>query len=407
MFSSAFQSEKFARRCVVPGGLPRSLHALPKQHRTRAIGEQFSIWKGELPQNGEVDGGVLPGLITVATPLLSREAVFERLENAVHQNAHKNYRSFYSSELGGIVRDPSMMLIHIDDHMVHKGHGVFSTAIISEGYAYMLDRHISRLIDSAGLLGIPIEYSPELMLRILLDTAGASNTWSGLVHFWMTAGRGGFNVSNRECSEPCFYAIVTANPLGNSFDRTKGWSAMPTQVPPRDPPLGLLKTNSYLANVLAQQEAEYSGMDLAIFVDDEGVVRGGSTCDISMITEDNILVVSRPENTMSGLIIQRMVELIPETVEANPGDLEIDGIEVRDIHVEELTNALELFGTNSSMVIMPIVSWEGHPVADGQAGHQAMALHRMMLNDMKPRERSSLHRPVPYGYSTGMRPQLY
>ena len=40
----------------------------------------------------------------------------------------------YSSILGGITTDPAMMHIPLDDHMVHRGHGVFDTALIIDGY---------------------------------------------------------------------------------------------------------------------------------------------------------------------------------------------------------------------------------------------------------------------------------
>lgn len=39
----------------------------------------------------------------------------------------------YSSVLGGIITDPAAMLIPMDDHMVHRGHGVFDTAAIIDG----------------------------------------------------------------------------------------------------------------------------------------------------------------------------------------------------------------------------------------------------------------------------------
>jgi len=48
-----------------------------------------------------------------------------------HPNS-RTYLSFYSSELKGIVTDPALMVLHMDDHLVHRGHGVFDTAIISE-----------------------------------------------------------------------------------------------------------------------------------------------------------------------------------------------------------------------------------------------------------------------------------
>jgi hypothetical protein len=48
-----------------------------------------------------------------------------------HPNS-RTYLSFYSSELKGIVTDPALMVLHMDDHLVHRGHGVFDTAVISE-----------------------------------------------------------------------------------------------------------------------------------------------------------------------------------------------------------------------------------------------------------------------------------
>lgn len=42
----------------------------------------------------------------------------------------------YSSIFGGITTDPAAMVIPIDDHIVHRGHGVFDTAAIMDGLAY-------------------------------------------------------------------------------------------------------------------------------------------------------------------------------------------------------------------------------------------------------------------------------
>lgn len=39
----------------------------------------------------------------------------------------------YSSIFNGITTDPAAMVIPLDDHMVHRGHGVFDTAAIMDG----------------------------------------------------------------------------------------------------------------------------------------------------------------------------------------------------------------------------------------------------------------------------------
>lgn len=53
-----------------------------------------------------------------------------------HRENHKGNQQFlamYSSVFGGITTDPAAMVIPIDDHMVHRGHGVFDTAAITDG----------------------------------------------------------------------------------------------------------------------------------------------------------------------------------------------------------------------------------------------------------------------------------
>src|SRR5258705_3327440 len=61
------------------------------------------------------------------------------------------YWAFYSSQLGGIVTDPALMVIPFDDHMVHRGHGIFDTAAIVDGRIYDLQAHLERFVRSASL----------------------------------------------------------------------------------------------------------------------------------------------------------------------------------------------------------------------------------------------------------------
>lgn len=45
----------------------------------------------------------------------------------------QQFLAMYSNISGGITTEPSAMLIPMDDHMVHRGHGVFDTAAIMDG----------------------------------------------------------------------------------------------------------------------------------------------------------------------------------------------------------------------------------------------------------------------------------
>ena len=63
-----------------------------------------------------------------------------------------NYSAFYSSQLGGVVTDPALMVIPFDDHMVHRGHGIFDTAGLVDGSIYDLEAHLDRFLRSAGAI---------------------------------------------------------------------------------------------------------------------------------------------------------------------------------------------------------------------------------------------------------------
>ena len=52
--------------------------------------------------------------------------------------------SFYSSVLGGIVTEPALMMLPVDDHMVHRGHSVFDTANVEGRLCYGLGFHLDR-----------------------------------------------------------------------------------------------------------------------------------------------------------------------------------------------------------------------------------------------------------------------
>src|SRR5574339_653416 len=107
-------------------------------------------------------------------PVFTSEEAMARLQRAVHGRA-ANFYAMYSSVLGGIVTDPALMVLPLDDHMVHRGHGVFDTATLTNGMLYQLDPHLDRLVKSAGGARIPLPFSRERLRQIILETAAASH----------------------------------------------------------------------------------------------------------------------------------------------------------------------------------------------------------------------------------------
>ena len=74
----------------------------------------------------------------------------------LRQPYHSNYFAMYSSLYGGVVTDPLLMTLPIDDHMVHRGDGVFEAFKSVGGNIYNLGGHLERLVTSARGLSLQL-----------------------------------------------------------------------------------------------------------------------------------------------------------------------------------------------------------------------------------------------------------
>lgn len=122
--------------------------------------------------------------------LHAHEAV-RALGHSIPPKTRYNLLAFYSSVLGGIVTDPALMVLPIDEHMVHRGHAVFDTAnVTAGGRVYGLEMHLDRLLRSAGLARIKPAFTKEELREIVLATVAAAQEREGIfVRFWMSAGK--------------------------------------------------------------------------------------------------------------------------------------------------------------------------------------------------------------------------
>ena len=105
-------------------------------------------------------------------PVLAADEVVARFK-VLRSRQPVNYFAFYSSQLGGIVTDPALMVLPFDDHMVHRGHGIFDTAAIANGKIYDLDAHLDRFLLSAERSRAAPIIGEEMRDIIVKTTAGS------------------------------------------------------------------------------------------------------------------------------------------------------------------------------------------------------------------------------------------
>lgn len=315
--------------------------------------------------------------VTLSPRVLQAAEVLDHLR-ALRTRQPVRYWAFYSSQLGGIVTDPALMVIPFDDHMVHRGHGVFDTAAIVDGKIYDLEAHLDRFVRSATTSRLTLPCAREEMRDVIARTAAASGKRDGSIRYWISAGPGSLGLPPAAGAEPGFFVMIHAGLAYPDTWYSKGLRVMTTTYPIKPPLYAVTKSTNYLPNILMQMEAQEAGLDNGVFVDEAGNVGESSNMNVAFVSRDGILKHPKFDHILSGCTSLRLLEL----AHGLGGNL-LRGVEVCDVPVAEARGAREMLLIGSSIKVAPIVEWDGKPVGDGTPGPIARALFDVLAQDMR------------------------
>jgi 4-amino-4-deoxychorismate lyase len=294
-----------------------------------------------------------------------------------------NYWAFYSSQLGGIVTDPALMVLPFDDHMVHRGHGIFDTAGLVDGRIYDLEAHFDRFLLSAERSKLRLPGSRDDMRDIIVKTTAASGRRDGSIRYWLSSGPGSLELTPAAGAEPGFFVMVFG---GLSYPErwyAEGLKVMTTTYPIKAPLYAITKATNYLPNVLMQMEAKAAGLDNGVFIDEDGNVGESSNMNVAFVTRNGVLAHPKFDHILAGCTSLRLLELAESLREQGV----IKGIEVRDVPVAEARLSREMLLLGSSVKVAPVVQWDGQVIGDGKPGPVFKALLRLLEDDMRKGDR--------------------
>jgi 4-amino-4-deoxychorismate lyase len=309
---------------------------------------------------------------TKTTPIFTTEKALSRLRESVHAKAN-NFYAMYSSVLGGIVTDPAVMVLPLDDHMVHRGHAVFDTATLTRGMLYQLDPHLDRLIRSAAGARIPLPFPREHLRQIILATAAASRQHEASVRYWLSAGPGGYALGPAECVGSSFYVIIFKQEAYPDSYYRDGIKLITSQVPIKPPLFARIKSTNYLPNVLVLLEAKDRGADNGVFIDQRGMIAESSNMNVAFVTHDRVFCHPPFDAILSGITIERVLDFAQRLIEAGV----LSAVRIAEVSVQAGRDAAEMMLIGSSIKIAPVVQWDGIDIGDGKPGPIAKKLLEM------------------------------
>ena len=266
-------------------------------------------------------------------------------------------RAMYSSLVGGIVTDPAAAVVPVDDHLVHRGDGVFETCICVDGGIYNLPAHLARLAASARRVGLA-EPEPENLTDLCVRVVRASGLRDASLRILLARGPGGMGVHPDESRGPQLYLVVTPFP-GLLMDRApEGVEVIRSRVPRYPPSYTEVKTCNYLPNVLMKQEASRRGASFALAFGPEGVLLEGATENVMVVTPDRRLLAPAADGILHGTTVSRALDLAGRLVEEGA----LAEVTRELLHESDLLRCAEAMLVGTTLGVVPIARYEGRPL---------------------------------------------
>jgi branched-chain amino acid aminotransferase len=270
------------------------------------------------------------------------------------------------------------MLVPVDDHLVHRGDGVFDSAKCIGGKVFNFDAHIARLLRCAEAIGISSPWAAEDIKSIAYETITAGGHPDCSVRIIIARGPGGMGVAPSDSPRPSLYVATYRTGPVFMDSHPNGASLVRSELVAKLPRFATVKSCNYLQNVLMKAELAMRGADFICSFDNAGYLAEGPTENDGIVTANGILAFPKPDNILAGTTMMRCIAYGEKLAKEGL----VAGVEHRDISEADMFAAREIIACGTTIHVVSVTSYEGKPVADGKPGPVAAALQRMLEDEM-------------------------
>ena len=303
---------------------------------------------------------------------------FAEMAELMRRPFHENYFAMYSSVHGGIVTDPVLMTMPADDHLVHRGDGIFETMKSVNGRIYNMVAHLERLGQSAEKLDLVLPASIDDISRITIDTVRASGKRDCSIRIMVSRGCGSFGVNPYDCPAAELYIIVSGLKKPFMDDHPDGATMKTSAFVSKLPFFASTKSCNYLLNVMMQKESVDAGVDFVVAFDENGFMAEAPTENVGIVTPDKELLFPRHEGILRGTTMIRAAELAGSLVGAGV----LAEVRFDDITRAAVSGAEEILIVGTTRNIIAVQEFDGTPVGRGADGVVFSRLSTLLLSDI-------------------------
>ncbi|MDR3175695.1 MAG: aminotransferase class IV [Desulfovibrio sp.] len=304
-------------------------------------------------------------------PALSRAEQIAKILDTPRPG-EENILAYYEHRLGAVSREPRLMLLPLDDHLAHRGDGIFETIKYEFGRLYGLDQHLERMRRSAAGIFLEPPCSWERLRELIIGTAAAGGSATGQMRVLLGRGPGGFGVDPAECPDASLYIIAYRFEPKPASWYAAGLKAFRSSIPAKQGYLARIKNANYLPNVLMMRETRERGLDVPISFDGQGHIAESAVANIGLVDRAGVLEVPESGNSLAGTTMQRALELAEGVIPYR----------ARPLAEDDIFAASEVLLLGTGPDCAAVVEYEGKTIGAGREGPVCARLRAMIRADI-------------------------
>ena len=251
--------------------------------------------------------------------------------------------------------------VSVFDSVVQGGDAVWEGIRIYDGYAFMLEQHLDRMLDSAHALAFRNVPGREAVAGAVFATLRANGMRDG-AHIRLTLTRGEKITSGMDprLNQQGCSLIVLAEWKPPVYDNEQGVRLVTSSVRRNNPQFldSKIHHNNLLNNILAKIEANVAGADDAVMLDASGFVAETNATNLFLVRRGT-LWTPHADACLPGITRGLVLDLARE--------LAIPAGE-KNLSLTEFYNADEVFTTGTMGELTPVREMDGRPIGNKGTG---------------------------------------
>ena len=263
--------------------------------------------------------------------------------------------------INGELYDKKDAKISVYDHGLLYGDGVFEGLRSYGGRVFRLERHLTRLWNSAKAILLEIPVSREEISRAIDETLKTNGLEDAYVRLTVTRGAGSLGFDPDHAADPQVI-IITDHITVYPEELYRQGLEIVTASTQRNHPLALnprIKSLNYLNNILAKIECKQAGCMEALMLNHKGEVAECTADNIFLVRDGVVLTPPTDAGILAGITREALIELARDSGRA----VREDPITRHDVYIAD-----EVFLTGTAVEVIAVVKVDSREIGTGKPG---------------------------------------